>query len=264
MYKIFSFISLFVFILTSCTDTNVSAQNLADINQLYENNINKSYESIDYENRATVLNSIQTQLLSFFNSKASLTTDISKSLPFIHVGISDDNRLKVFSYDTVTGGSLEEVNCILQYIPSTGNPYAISISELLSPNDFGAGAFYSSIYPLDNNVYLLVGSFNGDGRTRVTKYFTIKVENNRIMSYQAFNGKSLLSEEEDRFAREEGNEKFKLFQQLPYVIDIAVNSQSRIREPTVNNSTYYIELRQTGCLFYFDGEKYVGDYNRLE
>jgi hypothetical protein len=208
---------------------------------------------------------IEALLLLYFNTEKSLYVTNEKELPFITSVSSPDSNIIIYIWDQKVLSYPESFNGIIQYMTSSGRPYAVTIAEM-NMLDYK----YSNIYLLKNDIYLLHGENYGKGSIDQHVFVTLKINNGILTTYDSFHfNKQLL------FSCD-GLRPLQYTDSDPHIIDYAYNFD---KEPYTITITYFqasnenLEAGKGSAVdengvenkleLVFNGKEFIGDYSLL-
>lgn len=127
---------------------------------------------------------------------------------------SDDKKLRCYSWDTLTGGSMHNFYSMMVYESSNG----ILKCNVLSPDSSGEGGGGTTFEGLDTiktsagkNVYLVRDLFIGSGLIHGRNIYAYGIDNGRLSKVQFFQaGKKMLKQIDFDFAEYGDGTEFKL------------------------------------------------------
>jgi hypothetical protein len=198
-------------------------------------------------------------LLAFFKTEKSLSVNIEAELSFLSYAVSNDGLIRIYTWDKKEGGRSFSNNAVIQYITTSGKPDVILMEDFvyehakstIQPDLLAKELYYTNIYLLDNNTYLLEGYVGVDLSTVFHGYFAIRLQDDVVLPYAAFHNKATLLYHE-RFSESEkyGIEKTEtFFEKKPYTIEIVFREQQK------NNETVLKSVQ-----FVFNDGQFMGDY----
>lgn len=200
--KIIYIVSI-LFLLNACqTKNNKISFKTKDIelaeayHKYYENRLDYGYEK--GKARDTILNRFKNTLLKTLSNKESATFPFDSLATMIKVIASKDNKLRIFSWDELSGGSWHTYNSIYQYndknksysgILSINNEVPLEAESYIDINHY-------KIYQIENNKYLVKGYGTHGGGKEFFVYRLLSFSNGKIVDCsKCFDGK-------DRFVYE--------------------------------------------------------------
>jgi len=218
---------------------------------------------------------VEDELLSFFNTSDSMIDDLTTKLPFLNFVVSADGLIRSYTWSRkMYAGSADEYGSVIQIFDSDNNPKAVL--DINSRNN--------EIFIVGENIYLLWGKqYIGHGFTS-TGMRTISTIDNTIVPYNAFNNRDVLGfqlyELSSLFLSNLAYNDWKIafdlnVTKIPYSMTFTYAKKIDRKEYegagdssfTLGDSSVIIkldDLRLDSLTFIWDGEKFVGDYERLE
>ncbi len=217
-----------------------------------------SYDDYDQLEEQDAINT--DVLLDFLSTEKSLSIDITENIRTLDYLTSPDERIKIYKWDT----RLYSHTSILQYMTSSGQARAV----LLNDNPISIPSVdYSTVLMLKKNVYLLSGNERGDSHTQITAIAAVELRDDELIPYNAFNNETSLiftggvlppwAESNGRicdyeFLSEEGTYIIRIFYWEAF---------EKIEKRKEYNYEETLPLKQID--FIFNGEKFIGDYEKL-
>jgi hypothetical protein len=241
----------FILLLLGCSNRNDIYK---DINELYYRTFdvekNKDYGT-DYWYEQN--NAFSDMLLSYFRTKDSLEMENIHKLIFLNYSFSEDDLIRIFSWNTSLNNPNETFNTLVQY-KKYEKYYSLLLREkIVSPIFFDHPAFDHEFYKIINlgqKVYLLIGQTTKDDVKEysfVTIYFK---EGDMIIPYYSF--KNIYSELEKDMS-------------MVFFSDSSERINN-IKTSFENNEFKIMIIYDTdkNIDFIFDGINFVGDYKKLQ
>jgi hypothetical protein len=165
-------ITIFIIaVLSVCVINNLKAQQ-STFNSKMEDDIYVLFKrldsakiSIDKPNGLSEIsrinNSITSKLLLYLRKyPSSLSYGFSKLLKEkVKIATSSDGKIRIYSWDTWTGGTMRGMNSIIQY-KRNGNVFAKVLFDAIADDSDDAGSFYEKIFTVKGNThtyYLAIG-----------------------------------------------------------------------------------------------------------
>jgi hypothetical protein len=229
---------------------------------------------INYEDIDNAKEMIPKLMVDFFRTEESWSIDMKKELPFISdISISQDNMVRIYSWDYMESATGDTFNNIIQYKAESGIINAVQIgglgehAEPFRQLGLGWGPSYGIGFKIEEQVYLIWSHARAGGFMSSASFSAIKLLDEKIESYMAFNGDNKLKFSVgtqyggviDNFAVQ--------FNKTPLWIKIIFN----VRESSANNSQWtedpdikYAEPYIYDILeFSFNGTEFLGDYAKF-
>ncbi|UII28984.1 hypothetical protein LVD15_11310 [Fulvivirga maritima] len=152
-------------------DQNLTTENpdsllLNIYNRYYEQRHN--YATDQSEGRDSIIQRFENELKTYLSQPkyAQLDFKALNSNPNIHIFTSDDQKLKIFSWDLLNAGSNHTYNNMFVWVKESE-----AITGSIKNNDNTSGSMYLKAYQLPDNSYLsLAYGTNGGG----TDYYTLQ------------------------------------------------------------------------------------------
>jgi len=145
------------------------------------------------EVRDLFLEYFQTEESLLFDPEQFYTGSLNERTDYI---ASDDNAIRVFSWDTITWSDSSRSDSIIQYRGSDGKLRTVSLSQIIQ-NDFNYsyrdvtqhGVY--RIVTIKEGVYLIY-TLNGLDYNMVHDFITVALQQDKVVPYHAFNNKMQL------------------------------------------------------------------------
>ena len=142
---------------------------LANIEKWSNYGDHPDYDKLEKENDL-----FKKELLRFTRQPATLSAAFPRLKKELRIVTSKDGRLRIFSWDRQTGGTMHDYDNVFQYRSSGGK--VLSWSE--SDAEDAAGAFYHEIFQLNARsgpIYLAVSTFVGSTSLRGESIRAIRI-----------------------------------------------------------------------------------------
>lgn len=113
------------------------------------------FDKLEKENDA-----LKADLIRFGRMPATLAYPFTKLKEKMYVVTSRDNRLRIYSWDRQTGGTMHDFDNVFQYRGKSGKVYTWTADD----GDDAAGVFYHDLFQVDSRsgpIYLGVSTFIG-------------------------------------------------------------------------------------------------------
>jgi hypothetical protein len=163
------------------------AQTPQEIERELVANINEVQKYSDYgsnydEEKLTNANKIfEEHLLRYTKIPATLNYKFPQLNKLITIATSADGRIRIYSWDTETGGTMHEYSRVYQFRGADGRVY--SKTEDNSAMDGGAGSFVYAIYSVDakeGKVYIVCSTFIGSTNDHYQSANLFRIERNEL------------------------------------------------------------------------------------
>jgi hypothetical protein len=122
----------------------------------------------------------KTKLLKHSKKLSTLKYKFAELNKYISISTSDDNKFRIYSWDTETGGTMHNFENVYQFQGKNGKAHSSTSSD---DDETGAGAFVSDIYTLDTKagkVYLARFSAILSTSLSYQSIDLFKIENNSL------------------------------------------------------------------------------------
>jgi hypothetical protein len=163
------------------------AQTPQEIERELVANINEVQKYSDYgsnydEEKLTNANKIfEEHLLRYTKIPATLNYKFPQLNKLITIATSADGRIRIYSWDTETGGTMHEYSRVYQFRGADGKVY--SRTEENSAEDGGAGSFVYAIYMVNakqGKVYIVCSTFIGSTQDHYQSANLFRIEGNEL------------------------------------------------------------------------------------
>ncbi|GHV58378.1 hypothetical protein AGMMS49579_25770 [Spirochaetia bacterium] len=216
------------------------------------------FERLQDEQYRLRYNAIVEAYLSFFKLPESLSIDFSKEISNIRLerGTSDDGLLNVYNWIS-NRESNWHCDSLIQYTTESGNLNTILSREITQNEELDIIGF-GGIENLAKDIYLLSGHARAAPWVYIRGYITIKLENDTLKPYFAFNNEMSLC-----FYEYHPN-GWKGFEQNRPFFDINWDNNSGNDSSTIRIPYGKSETNIDGILdFVFNGKEFLGDYTKF-
>lgn len=135
----------------------------------------------DYEKLETENALFREDLLRFGKIPETLAYSFPKLNGRMQVTTSRDGKLRIYSWDMETGGTMHDFDAVYQYKGASGKAYTWAEER---GEDFGAGVFYHDIFQVNTSlgtVYLPVSTFVGSTSLAGQSISAVKIENEKFV-----------------------------------------------------------------------------------
>ncbi len=211
------------------------------------------YDKLEKENAV-----LRAELLRFGKVPATLSYEFPRLKDKMFITTSLDGRLRIYSWDMETGGSMHDFDAVYQYRGKSG--YVRTWAEHRN-GDFGAGVFYHDIFEVDTasgRVYLPVSTFIGSTSLNGQRIAAVKIRGESLIKnvkiFRTFEGPTnSIGFEYDFFSVVDRPERpVKLFEydrlkkalRFPVVIEDKESPQGRVTDKFITyrfNGTYFVK-----------------------
>ncbi|TCP95056.1 hypothetical protein EDC44_1116 [Cricetibacter osteomyelitidis] len=178
----------FFLVLTALFSANLYAQNCEQIDiRLADSygNMKKygsygKYEERDYDKLEIAIKQFTDTLSAYLKTPESMQCEFIKTGEAgVYILRSDDNKLRTFSWDEQSGGSMHDASAIYQYIDNQNN--VVITTEHANGFEIGPLTYQlSTIKLLDKIYYLAVDLSIGDGRNHMISAIFYQITNNGL------------------------------------------------------------------------------------
>ena len=154
-------------------ETKLKAR-LANIEKWSNYGPNSDYEKLERENDL-----LKKDLLAYGKLPATITYRFPRLKDDMYIVTSRDGRLRIYSWDMQTGGTMHDFESVYQYRGKSGKIYTWSGT---SEEDSG-GVFYHDIFQVDSKsgpIYLAVSTFIGSSSLSGASINAITIDGERL------------------------------------------------------------------------------------
>jgi hypothetical protein len=133
----------------------------------------------DYEKLEPANEAFKKELLRSARIDATLSYPFTKLKEKMYVVTSRDGKLRIYSWDRQTGGTMHDFDSVYQYRGKSGKVYSWSSS---GEEDSG-GVFYHDIFQVDSRqgaIYLPVSTFIGSSSLAGQTISAVKIEDEKL------------------------------------------------------------------------------------
>ena len=177
--KFLASISVFVFAVVSNAQTpqQFEREILSHLQTISTNgNYGRSYDE-------TKLNAANRQLKASLLKNGKKLATIKYAFPKLKnemfVATSKDGKLRIYSWDMQTGGTMHDYAAVFQYVGKSGKSYAVSEAD----DDESAGSFYTEIFQVASTtgaIYLATSTFVGSTSNHGQSIDAMRVEGEKL------------------------------------------------------------------------------------
>ncbi|MBK9164804.1 MAG: hypothetical protein IPM21_13030 [Acidobacteria bacterium] len=219
--------------------------------------------SRDYDAQSELNKKLRESLLKFGTRPDVLDHPFPKLSDLMFVTTSKDGRLRTYSWDTESGGSMHDFITVYQYRTRDGkvNVWAAPLSDDIS--EFGAGSFVHQIFQTETkkgSLYLVISTFIGSTSLAAQTLDVVRIDggqlNKEVRVIRTQSGlKGSVGFEYDFFSVVDRPERpIKLFEfnearkefRFPVVIEDEETRQGRVTNRFITyrfNGRYFVKLK---------------------
>ena len=137
----------------------------------------------DYDTQAELIQKLRNALMKFGTRSDVLNYPFPKLDEMMSITTSKDGRLRAYSWDTESGGTMHDYMTVYQFQKRNGNvgvwelPYSDDVSE------YGAGSFVHQIFQTETRnetLYLVVSTFIGSTSLSGQSLTVFRIENGHL------------------------------------------------------------------------------------
>lgn len=175
----------FVFLLLAISSVEVISQTavsvetallkrLANIEKWSNYSGNADYERLEKENEL-----FKNDLLKFGKQPTTLSYAFPRLKKEMYVVTSRDGRLRIYSWDRQTGGTMHDFDSVYQYRGKSGKVHSWSATN----EEDSGGVFYHDLFQLDSAsgpIYLSVSSFIGSSSLSGASIDVMNIDSERL------------------------------------------------------------------------------------
>jgi len=135
--------------------------------------------SADYEKLEAENDRFKKELLKGTKAPATLTYSFSRLKKEMYVVTSKDGRLRIYSWDRQTGGTMHDFDSVYQYRGKSGKVHSWSATN----EEDSAGVFYHDLFQVDSSsgpIYLAVSTFIGSTSLSGASIDVMKIDADRL------------------------------------------------------------------------------------
>ncbi|MEO5859796.1 MAG: hypothetical protein ABIR33_12695 [Pyrinomonadaceae bacterium] len=137
--------------------------------------------SSDYEKLETENELLRNDLLKFGKIPATIGYAFPKLQEKMFIATSSDGRLRIYSWDRETGGTMHDFEAVFQYRGRSGKVY--TWTEARDDEDYSAGVFYHDIFQANSAagpVYLAISTFIGSTSLAGQNVNAVKINGEKL------------------------------------------------------------------------------------
>lgn len=136
-------------------------------------------DSSDYEKLEPANEALKKDLLKYASVQGTLAYPFKKLQEQMYVVTSKDGRLRIYSWDRQTGGTMHDFDSVYQYRGKSGKVYSWTDRA----EEESAGVFYHDLFQVDarqGTIYLPVSTFIGSTSLAGQTISAVKIEGDKL------------------------------------------------------------------------------------